>query len=48
MTSGNLWNYYIDAVHDVDDNAWYGKRFKYKTKKLGKIPEKPPQPRNPG
>ena len=48
MTSGNLWNYYIDAVHDVDDNAWYGQRFKYKTKKLGKIPEKPPQPRNPG
>ena len=32
MTSGSLWNYYRDKIDDVDDNAWDGKSFIYKTR----------------
>ena len=48
MTSGSLWNYYREEIDDVDDNASDGKSFKYKTKIVGKSPERPPQPGNPG
>ena len=41
MTAGSLWNYYRDKIDDADDNASDGKSFKYKTKIVGKIPEKP-------
>ena len=48
MSSGSLWNYYRDKIDDVDDNTSDGKSFKYKTKTIGKTPERPPQPGNPG
>ena len=44
MTSGRLWNYYRDEIADVDDNASDSKSFKYKTKIVGKTPERPPRP----
>ena len=51
MTSGSLWNYYRDEIDDVDDNILDGKSFKFKTKIIGKTPERPerlPQlPQNP-
>ena len=34
MTSGNLWNSYTDEIDDVDDNAFDGQSFKYKTEKI--------------
>ena len=42
MTSGSFWNYYKDEIDDVNDNASDGKSFKYKTKIVGKTPERPP------
>ena len=44
MTSGSLWNHYIDEIDDVDDNILDGKSFKYKTKIIGKTPERPERP----
>ena len=41
-TSGHLWNYYRAEIDDVDDNRSDGKSFKYKTKIVQKIPERPP------
>ena len=41
MTSGSLWYYYRDEINDVDDNAWDGKSFKYKTKIIGKTEARP-------
>ena len=40
MISGSLWNYYRDEIDDVDDNASDGKSIEYKTKIIGKTPEK--------
>ena len=49
VASGSLWNYYRDKIDDVDDNASDGKSFKYKTKIVGKTPERPAaQPGNEG
>ena len=47
MTSGSLWSYYRDKI---DDNDYLSDRklFKYKAKLVGKTPEIPPQPGNPG
>ena len=44
MTSGSLWNCYRDQIGDFDDNVSDGKSFNYKTKIVGKTPERPPQP----
>ena len=44
MTSGRSWNYYRDEIHDVNNNASDGKSFKYKTKIVGKTPERPERP----
>ena len=41
MTSGSLWNYYTDEIDDVDDNVSDSKSFKYKTKIVGKTPQRP-------
>ena len=38
MISESLWNDYRD---EIDDNASYGKSFKYITKIIGKSPERP-------
>ena len=46
--SGSLWNYYRDEIDDTDDNASDVKSIKYKTKIVGKTPERPLQLRNPG
>ena len=46
MTSGNLWNYYGDKINNINDNASDGKSIKYKTKIVGKTPERPAQPGN--
>ena len=48
MTLGSLSNYYRDKIGDVDGNDLNGKSFKYKTKIIGKNPERPPQAGNPG
>ena len=48
MTSGSLWNYYIDETNNFDDNASDGKSFKYKTKIIGKISQRPQRPGNEG
>ena len=48
MRSGSLWNYYRDEIVDVDDNAPDEKSFKYKTKLVGKTPERPERPVNEG
>ena len=47
MTSESLWNYYRDEFDDVDDNAFDGKSFKYKTKVVGKTPRRPQRPPRP-
>ena len=44
MRSESLWNYYREEIDDVDDNASDGKSFKYKTKIVGKTPERPERP----
>ena len=41
MTSGSLWNYYRDEIHDDDDNTSDGKSFEYKTKIIVKTSQKP-------
>ena len=41
MTAASLWNCYRDEIDDVDDNISDGKSFKYKTKIVGKTPERP-------
>ena len=41
MTSGSLWNYYRDEIHDDDDNTSDGKSFEYKTKIIVKTSKKP-------
>ena len=33
MTSGSLWNYYVDEIDDFDDNTSEDKSFKYKINK---------------
>ena len=48
VTSGSLWNYYLDEVDNINDNPSDGKSFKYKTKIAGKTPKKPARPGNPG
>ena len=48
MTSKSLWNYYRVKIDDVDDNASDGKSFIYKTKIVGKTPERPAQRGNSG
>ena len=40
MTSGSLWNFYRDEIHDVDDNTLNGKSFEYKTKLCRKYARK--------
>ena len=47
MTSGSLWNYYRDEIEDVSDNASDIRSFKYKTKIVGKTPERPEKPERP-
>ena len=42
IISGSLWNYYSNEIDNVDDNTSDGKSFKFKTKILGKTPERPP------
>ena len=46
IKSESLWNYYWDKT-DVDDVSDV-MSFKYKTKIVGKTPERPPQPGNAG
>ena len=46
LTSGILWNYYRDKLDDVDNNASEGKSFNYKTKIVGKTPQRPERPGN--
>ena len=41
MASGNLWNYHIEEIDDADDKASDGKSFNYKTKIVGKAPQRP-------
>ena len=41
MTTGTLWNNYKGYINAVDDYASESKSFKYKTKIVGKIPERP-------
>ena len=41
MTSGSLWNYNRDEIDGVNDNDSDGKSFKFKTKIVGKPPERP-------
>ena len=41
MTSGSVWNYYMDKIDDTEVND--SKIFKYKTKTVKETPE----PRNP-
>ena len=41
MTAGSLWNCYRGEIDDVDDNISDDKSFKYKTKIVGKTPERP-------
>ena len=48
MTSGSLWNYYRDEINGVNDNASDGKSFEYKTKIVGKTPQRSAQPGNKG
>ena len=48
VTTGRLWNYYRNEIDNINDNTSDGKSFKYKTKILGKTPERPGQPGNPG
>ena len=40
MMAGSLWNYHRDDIDDVDDNASDGKSFNYKTKIVGKTPQR--------
>ena len=40
MISGSLWNYQRDEIDNINDNASYGKSFKYKTKTVGKTPQR--------
>ena len=47
MTSGRLWNYYRDKIDGVNDNASHGKWFIYKTKIVGKTPQRPERPERP-
>ena len=44
MTSEIVWNYYVDEIDDVDDNASDHKSFEYKTQILGKTPQRPQRP----
>ena len=48
MTSGSLCKYYTDEIDNVDENSSNGKLFEYKTKIVGKIPQKPARPVNEG
>ena len=48
MISGSLWNYYRDQIDDVDSNASDDKSFEYKTKIVGKTPQRPAQAGNEG
>ena len=41
MTSRSLWKYYRDKIVGVDGNASDSKSFKYKTRIVGKTPERP-------
>ena len=47
MTPESLWNYYRDAVDNINNNAADGKSFKYKTKIVRRTPQRP-IPGNPG
>ena len=42
MISASLCNYYRDDTDVVHDNASEGKSFKYKTKRIGNTPKRPP------
>ena len=48
MTSGRLWSCYRDEINDADDNSSDNKSSKYMNKVVGKKPERPPRPGNPG
>ena len=50
VTSGSFCNYYRDKIDkvDVNHNASDGTSLDYKRKVVGKTPERPPQPGNPG
>ena len=48
MTWGRLWNYYRDQIDNVDNTALAGKRFNYKTKIVGKTPQRLTRPENEG
>ena len=43
MTSGNIWNYCRGEIDNINVNAWDNKSFKYKTKLVGKLPERTEQ-----
>ena len=43
MTAEMVWNYYVDEIDDVNDNASDRKSFEYKTQILWKTPQRPPQ-----
>ena len=40
MISVSLWNYYRDKIIDIDDSASDDELCEYKTKKVGKIPQR--------
>ena len=40
MISVSLWNYYRDKSIDIDDSASDDELCEYKTKKVGKIPQR--------
>ena len=48
MAAGRLWNYYRDEIDDADSNASDCKSFKYKTKVIGNIAQRPQRPAQPG
>ena len=48
MTSGRLWSYQKDEIDDPNDNASEDESIEYKAKIIGKTPEQPLQPGNPG
>ena len=48
MTYGNLQSYYRDEIEIINNNALNGKLFKYKTRIVGKTPQRPERPGNEG
>lgn len=44
LTLGSLWSYLSDEIDKVDDNALHSKSIEYKTRIVGKTPERSVQP----